>query len=80
MPTDKPQLKTYINKQDKAKFSHIAKNDRRSDSNLLEYIVLNYIEDYEKEHGQLIVGEDGKVTLAQPKVVKQGKSSNSKTG
>ncbi len=62
------------------KAEYIATAEYRDFSKQYELMISEYVNKWESEHGQLIVGEDGIVSLAQPKVVKQGKSSNSKTG
>lgn len=57
MPTKKPQLKTYTEQWIKDKFNYIASQERRTDSKQLEYIVLNYIKQYESEHGKIDISE-----------------------
>lgn len=80
MPSNKPLMKTYIDKIYKDKFKYIADQDHRSDSNMLEKLVIDFIEDYEIKHGEIITKEDGTMTTAKPKELKPGKSSTSKTG
>ncbi len=80
MPSNKPRLATYTTDSIIKKFQYISDYEKRSASKELEYIVEEYIRNFESNHGQLIVGEDGNVLLAKPKEVKQGKSSNSKIG
>ncbi len=61
MSTNKSLMKTYLNPDIKAKLNYLADNDNRSGSNLLEYLAINYIKDFEDKHGELIVEEDGTV-------------------
>lgn len=79
MPSDKPRLATYTNNKTIRKFQYIADIEKRSASKELEFIVDEYISTYEAKHGELIVGEDGTVSVAKPKSV-NGQSSTSKTG
>jgi len=78
MPTEKLQLKTYIDKLHKAKFSYISDLERRSDSNLLEIVILKYLDEYEGTHGELIVEEDGTVHQKQKSINDKWKLSISK--
>ena len=80
MPSNKPRLMTYTTQNIIDKFQYISSFEKRSASKELEYIVEEYIRNFELSHGQLVVGEDGNITIAKPKVLKPGKSSNSKTG
>ncbi len=49
----KPQLKTYTDEDTVKKFSVIAKNESRTVSKQLEYIVKMTIKDYEEKHGEI---------------------------
>ncbi len=80
MPSDLPRLVTRVSEEQNAKFLAICEIEDRKTSNLLGYIIKNYIADYEEKNGQLIKDENGKYIIAKPKVVKQGKLSNSKSG
>jgi hypothetical protein len=80
MPSNKPLIKTYIDKKYKDKFQFIADNERRSDSNMLEKIVIDYIENYETQYGEIVPDENGTLTTAKPKAVHKDKLSSSKTG
>ena len=53
MPSQKPQLKTYVNNETYEKFKLIAKKENRSASNLLEFLILEKIEMYEKNNGTI---------------------------
>ena len=80
MPSNKPRLATYTTDKIIKKFQYISDFEKRSASKELEFIVEEYIRNFELSHGELIVGEDGSITLARPTSVKEGKSSNSKIG
>lgn len=74
--------KTYplrLNNDLRLKVEYIADKEFRKISQQYELIISKYVEQYEVNHGQLIVSEDGTVTLAKPKEVKSDKSSTSKT-
>lgn len=62
------------------KIEYIATENTRNRNQQIEHILKECIAQYETENGQLIVGEDGSVTLAKPKEIKPGKLSNSKSG
>lgn len=64
----------------RSKVEYIATTEFRDFSKQYELMISDYVNKWESEHGQLIVGEDGSVILAHPKVVKPGKLSNSKSG
>lgn len=53
MPTKKPQLKTYVKIDTFEKFKLIADKENRSVSNMLEILVLEKIENYEKSNGTI---------------------------
>lgn len=80
MPSNKPRLATYTTDKIIKKFQYISDYEKRSASKELEFIVEEYIRNFESTNGELIVGEDGSITLARPKGIKQGKLSNSKSG
>ncbi len=79
MPSNKPRLATYTKQEIIDKFQYISNYEKRSASKELEYVVEEYIKNFEVEHGQLVMEEDGKMTIAKPKPV-EDKSSSSKTG
>jgi hypothetical protein len=62
------------------KIEYIADINTRNRNQQIEHLLKECITEYESEHGQLIVGEDGSITIAKPTAVKPDKSSNSKTG
>ena len=53
MSTNKPQVKAYISNENYIKIKYIAEKDKRSISNLLEKIIEEKIEKYEKENGEI---------------------------
>ncbi|MGB8455544.1 MAG: hypothetical protein WCD89_24895 [Anaerocolumna sp.] len=80
MPSKKPRLMTYTNQNTINKFYYISELEKRSASKELEYIVEEYIKNFESINGEIIVGEDESITIAKPTLVRKDKSSNSKTG
>lgn len=55
MPSSKPRLMTYTDKDIIEKFDIISKKENRSMSKQLEFIVKEYIENYEKKNGSINV-------------------------
>lgn len=53
MTTKKPQLKTYLTEVNYIKFKEIAHIENRSVSNLLETLIIQKIESYEKQNGEI---------------------------
>jgi hypothetical protein len=80
MPSQKPRLMTYTTQDLIDKFQFISNYESRSASKELEYIVKQYIENFEVQHGEIIPDENGTLTTAKPKAVHKDKSSSSKTG
>jgi metal-responsive CopG/Arc/MetJ family transcriptional regulator len=68
MATDRQQIRSYVEAEIKEKFTRICKTENRSESNMVEYLVKRYIEEYETKHGR----EERKNN--------QGKSSSTKNG
>ncbi|MGB8451485.1 MAG: hypothetical protein WCD89_04060 [Anaerocolumna sp.] len=62
------------------KVNYIADINTRTRNKEIEHVLKTYVNEYESEHGQLIVGEDGSVSIAKPTPVSKDKSSSSKTG
>lgn len=62
------------------KIEYIADSNTRNRNQQIEHLLKECIKEYEYEHGELLVGDDGKVTLAKPKAVNKVESSSSKTG
>lgn len=78
MPSNKPRLATYTTKDIIDKFHFIADYERRSASKELEFIVMEYIKHFESNNGELILDDNGNMTIAKPKL--EGKSSDTKIG
>lgn len=57
MATDREQIRSYVESSTKTKFKHICQLDNRSESNMVETLVLNYIKAYEAEHGEIQIEE-----------------------
>lgn len=55
MPTNKPQIKAYIDQTTYEKFKTLANKEHRSTSNYIEMLVLKEIEMYENKHGTIHV-------------------------
>lgn len=53
MPTNKPQVKAYIDNVTYEKFKIIAEKERRSISNLIEFLIIREIENYETHNGNI---------------------------
>lgn len=53
MPSNKPRLMTYTTQEIVEKFAIIAELENRSMSKELEYIVKQYIQNYENQHGNI---------------------------
>ncbi|WP_313134329.1 hypothetical protein [Anaerocolumna sp.] len=80
MPSKLPIITFRLSEDDNLKFKYIAEFNNRKINDELKMIAKQHISEFEAEQGELLVGEDGKVTLARPKIINSGKSSNSKTG
>lgn len=53
MGTVKPQLKTYIESEYYEKFKIIANSEHRTISNYLQKLVIDEIDNYEKQNGKV---------------------------
>lgn len=53
MPSDKPKIVIYTDKEIIEKLDMIANKQNRSRGNMGETIIKEYIEQYEKEHGHI---------------------------
>lgn len=60
MPSKKPYIQIRTDEKTIQKFDYIAKKDRRSMSNLGEVLVINHIEAYEAEHGEINITAEEK--------------------
>uniref|UniRef100_UPI004055CB01 hypothetical protein n=1 Tax=Acetatifactor sp. TaxID=1872090 RepID=UPI004055CB01 len=57
MPSDKPQILIRTNKELIEKLDIIAKSCNRSRGNLAETVLLDYVQNYEKQNGNIVIGE-----------------------
>lgn len=80
MPSDLPRFTIRTEQDILDKIAYIAEDNERSSTQEIVYLIKQRIKEYETENGQFIRGEDGSLTIAKPKVIKQGKLSNSKSG
>ncbi|MDF2700827.1 MAG: hypothetical protein K0Q49_2390 [Haloplasmataceae bacterium] len=81
MPSNLPRFTIRTEQDIIDKITYIASEYERSGNQEIVYLIKQRIKEYESEHGQLIVGEDGSISLAKPKILgKSDKSSNSKIG
>ncbi len=55
MPSKKPRLMTYTEQETIDKFETISKQENRSMSKQLEYIIKKYIQEYESKNGSIII-------------------------
>lgn len=53
MPTNKAPFTFHLDDDTLQKIKHIAKNETRSASNLLEHLCRTCVIEYEKEHGEI---------------------------
>lgn len=53
MSTNKPQVKAYVTEENYKKIRLLAEKEKRSISNMLEYLIEKYITDYEKNNGEI---------------------------
>jgi len=53
MPSVKPRLTSYTTNDVINKFNYISEYESRSSSKELEFIVKEYIKNFEKEHGEI---------------------------
>lgn len=78
MPSDLPIITLRLSHEDNAKIKYIASDNCRKINDEIKKLVLNHIKEYEAKHGDLIVEENGSITIAKPNSM--GKSSTSRTG
>lgn len=58
MATNKVQTGLRINENTYAKIRHLCTKEQRSLNNLIEYVLQQYVEQYEKENGPISVQTD----------------------
>lgn len=59
MATNRAQVRSYVEHTTKQKFNKLCQKANRSESNMVETLILEYIEKYEAEHGEIPVEEEG---------------------
>lgn len=57
MSTNREQIRSYVETSTKKKFTKICKSENRSESNMIETLVKQYIQQYESTHGTIEIGE-----------------------
>lgn len=63
-----------------SKLNYIADFNTRTRNKEIEHVLKTYVNNFESEHGQLIIGEDGNVSIAKPNKINMDELSASKTG
>lgn len=58
MPTNKVQTGVRFDQELLYKITYIAKQNRRSFNNQMEFLALEYVRQYEKEHGEIPINEE----------------------
>lgn len=53
MATKKPQVKAYIEQGLRNKFKTICDIEKRSESNMIEYLIDKCVKEYESQHGEI---------------------------
>lgn len=49
MATDRKQIRSYVDNDTKEKFTKICKEENRSESNMIEFLIKRYIKEYETQ-------------------------------
>jgi hypothetical protein len=80
MPSNLPRFTIRAEQDILDKITYIADDNERSVNQEIVYLIKQKIKEYESEHGELIINEDGSISIAKPKAVQQVKSSTSKSG
>lgn len=58
MPTIKPRLQTIVEEETYKKIKYLCAKDQRSESQLVKMIIQEYIQNYESEHGEILLQTD----------------------
>jgi len=58
MPTNKSPFTFHLDETLLLKIKHVAKNETRSTSNLLEHLCKICVMDYEKKNGEIVVNDE----------------------
>lgn len=56
MPTKKPIIQTVVDEDICFKFKEICKREYRTESKMTAILIKEYVDQYEKAHGEIIVG------------------------
>lgn len=63
MATNKPQVKAFVEPTIKTKFEYICKSQNRSTSNMIEYLIKEQINKYEKTYGPINITGGGQAEV-----------------
>lgn len=58
MATDKKPISAYVDEKTKKKATIIAKKEGRTLSNYFGFIISKIVQDYEQEHGEIMIKEN----------------------
>lgn len=58
------KIQAKVKKETREKIKILCEIENRSESNMVEYMINSYIENYEKEHGVIISGGGGRLRKA----------------
>lgn len=58
VPTNKAPFTFHLDESTLLKIKHIAKNETRSVSNLLEHLCKMCVKEYESKHGEIIIKDE----------------------
>lgn len=64
MPTKKPRIQSILEVETHEKLKYICAQEMRTESQMVNYIITKYIDEYENENGQLkinMVKNDGTI-------------------
>jgi len=53
MPTKKPRVQSILENETYEKLKKLCEKDMRSESQMINYIITKYIQEYESEHGEI---------------------------
>lgn len=62
------------------KINYIAEHNTRTRNKEIEHVLKNHVSEFEKEHGELIIKDNGQIELAKPQILDHSQSYNSKSG
>ena len=79
MPSYKPKVQILLDQEYHDKFKTLCKRERRSDSIMGAIMIEKYIDDYEKEHGEIILTSSKEIWNDQMELMKSKKNPIEKT-